>query len=142
MTEESNNIIIFPRQKELPPLPIPASDINVKENVQNLYRNNIDSVVAVLTDFILDQLAVAGFRFDFTTDEYLKDLCLVVESLKSILYKYYQMDHKLQKISEEIFEKKDNIVSYKSTEAAEDKKEEFAVGIIEPTEEDFDDFND
>lgn len=139
MTDQSNNIILFPRQQTLPPLPIPAHDINVQENVQNLYKNNIDSIVPVLTDFILDQLVAAGFRLDFSTDLYLKDLCLVVEALKSILYKYYEMDHKLQKISEEIFEKRDKIVVYKTT--IEKTENENPVGIIETIDDNFDDID-
>ena len=130
----TDNIIQFPNKRQLPPLPeVP----NATENVHNLYRNNIECIIPPLTDFILDQLVAAGFKLDFTTDTYLKELCLVVEGLKGLLYKYYKLEHPLHEVADALFIAQDNIVSYKKKETDKEEpppilKEE----IIE--EEDFD----
>jgi hypothetical protein len=133
MTEKSN-VIPFPRKNILPPLPAVPSEDNAKENVANLYRNNIESIIPPLTDFILDQLVAAGFRLDFTSETYLKDLCLVVESLKSLLYKYYAMTYPLQDVADSLFVVDDKIVRYKAKDPSVE-----SVKVAEVTEQFIDD---
>lgn len=136
MTDNSNNVIYFPKKYQMPPFPEVPNAVDIKANVDNLYKNNIEAVIPPLVDFILDQLVAAGFKLDFTTDQYLKELCMVVESLKGLLYKYYSLDHPLQGISDTLFVVDDKVVRYKN------KEQETSTDPIlmdeEDDEEDFD----
>lgn len=145
MTESSNNIIQGPWAKA-PPLPLIPSEKDATLSIESIHKNNIAAVSATVLDYVLEHCAAGGFRFNFTDDTYLKDLCLIVESIKALLHKHHNLEHPLHKVSDHLFEMHENIARYKdftkesvseTLPAINDQE----VGIIEPLdEEDFDEY--
>jgi hypothetical protein len=98
----SNNIIQFPKAN----LRAPVEEIVLEEitrNVESVKHYHIQETIANLAPIIFNTLEVAGFGIsdDDTTD--IKDGAFIIESLRSLMCKYYDIYHPFQQIAENVF---------------------------------------
>lgn len=98
----SNNIVSFPKQYSGPKEIINKEDIT--KNLDMMKQFHIQETIVNVAPMIFNQLDISGFVFDDDdTPENLKDGAFIIESLRSIMCKYYGIYHPFQKLSEEIF---------------------------------------
>ena len=108
----TDNIIKFPKENKNPPPPPMPEVVDPAADREKIYKLKIDNLTMVVLDSILEQFEVSNFRFDFHSDKHLKDLALLVESIKSILHKYYDMEYPLHALVEQLFTIDDLQVRY------------------------------
>jgi hypothetical protein len=75
----------------------------INHNLEMMRQYHIQETVLNLAPIIFNQLDIAGFGLAEDEDEDLKDGAFIVESLRSIMYKYYDMYHPFQDIAENVF---------------------------------------
>ena len=106
MVAASNNIIAFPKKNMVPKVQAPISPEEVALNVGAMKLNHINETLMVLVPMVFANIEVAGFDFvpeDNEDDPNVKDGALFVETLRSLLCKYYGIGHPLQKVADELF---------------------------------------
>jgi len=108
----SNNVVfLFP---QITPNEIVIADI--KNAFYEKKKDVCDEAAALTLNIVISCLEEGGYYFgeiDKTGLE--KDLTLVVEAIKSMLYKYSDMEHPLQKVAEEIYVvQSPGVVAYKA----------------------------
>lgn len=114
-----SNVVQFPKEKRGggPPQNIEE----VQSNIETIRHIHVEETVSLLAGLIFDNLILAGFNFDPDNDAYTKDVALVFESLKSMLYKYHKMDYPIQKIADEVFTLQQNgTVLFNNSETKEE----------------------
>jgi hypothetical protein len=109
---QANNVIAFPSKKVSIPTVGPQSDAEVALNVSQVKFNHINETLSVIVPMIFSNIELAGFDFlpddENDDDPNLKDGALLVETLRSILCKYYGISHPLQCVADELFVKEDD----------------------------------
>lgn len=113
----SNNVIQFPKEYN-GPLVNGMSVYEINENVNMMKQFHIQETVDMIVPIIFNHFDIAGFELIDDNDEMyaLKDGALVVESLRSMLCKYYDVYHPLQIVSESLFVEQDSENSMKIAE--------------------------
>lgn len=106
---QSNNIILFPTPtRQMPPRNLD----DVINNVDTMKQVHIQETITALTPMIFQSLAASGFDFgiDEENDEFfnLKDGAFLVESIRSMLCKYYRLHHPFQDLAETFLSIEDN----------------------------------
>ena len=109
----TDNVIPFPIQPKTR-IPDPKDEAEIKERVAKLHYMHCEESIAALTPYIMDRILNLGFMIN--SQEYLKDIALIIEASRSIMYKYHGFAHPLQKVAEDIFEQKDGLVTWNSSE--------------------------
>lgn len=100
---DSNNVVIFPKQNLNVKIPEYSME-EINRNVEMMRHYHIQETIANLAPIIFNQLEIAGFNIsDDEEDNDIKDGAFIVESLRSIMCKYYDMYHPFQKIAENVF---------------------------------------
>ena len=91
-----SNVIQFPKNT----ISSPKTEEEMVSNVDNLKYNHIDQTMDIIVPMLFHNMELAGFTFapldDSEIDDYLKDGSFLVESIKSILYKYHNIYHPFQ----------------------------------------------
>lgn len=95
------NVIQFPVQKKPIPHELPSID-QVQQILHNQKQAELSDLTEVLGNIVIDQLHSAGLTV-MQNDEATKDVCFFLESLKSLLYKHYQLEHPFQHFAEQCF---------------------------------------
>lgn len=109
---KSNNVISFPKKNIKIPEPSKIEDIN--HNMDMMRHYHIQETVFNLAPLIFNHLDIAGFGLSEDVDEDIKDGAFIIEALRSLMFKHYDMYHPFQDISENIFkEGKDAEGAYK-----------------------------
>jgi hypothetical protein len=75
-------------------------------DVTMVKMNHINEALETIIPMLFNNITIAGFDIvpdEEDDDSNLKDNALVVESIRSILCKYYDMKHPLQEVAEEFF---------------------------------------
>lgn len=96
----TDNVIVFPgvRFAGAPPQ-------NIEEIADNVTQIRKDHVDGVMNDMIPDVINMFGaYGVDINDDKYVKDVALVIESIKSLLHKQYNLDHSFHNMIDNIFE--------------------------------------
>ena len=99
--DDSNNIISFPRPYIGPKNELDSAEI--ARNLEMMKHYHIQETIANITPIVFAQLEVAGFDISDEDTFDVKDGAFLVESLRSMLCKYYGMYHPFQQISENVF---------------------------------------
>lgn len=103
-----NNVIQFPGSVR----EIPKNEEEIIQKVDNIKHLHIQEVLATMVPIIFNQMATAGF--DFIDDEEtcevnnMKDGAFLVEALRSIMLKHYDIDHPIQTLAENLFNQDEN----------------------------------
>jgi hypothetical protein len=99
---DSNNVVIFPKQNLNVKIPEFSME-EINRNVEMMKHYHIQETLSNLAPIIFNQLEIAGFNISDEEDEDIKDGAFVVESLRSIMCKYYGIYHPFQKIADSVF---------------------------------------
>lgn len=109
MKKQSDNVIMFPSRGNHTPQQISAEKINV--DMRMVKFNHINEALETIIPMLFNNIMIAGFDIipddDEDEDENIKDNALIVESIRSILCKYYELNHPLQNVAEEFFARKE-----------------------------------
>jgi hypothetical protein len=113
----SNNVIVFPKRNFNSEIKNTTLE-EVQENINMARQYHIQGAIEDIAPLIFNQLEVSGFSFSSMEEEdSLKDGAFLVESLRSMMCKYYGIYHPFQQISDNIF--------------IPDEKEEGALRIVD-----------
>jgi hypothetical protein len=105
----SNNVIKFPREPQsLVPTPQEA-----RQNLHDMNEEDIEIIVNMVCSSLLDKLTSAGFPVNGELDN-VKDICFIMESVRSLISKCYDVDHPFQAFAEECFEVVDDNIVFNS----------------------------
>jgi len=97
-----DNVIVFPKAHRNPEKII--SHETIKENIASAQVYHVISALNTIAPHLFNQLEMAGFEFEDIGDKtYTPDITFVAEAIKSLMFKYYGIDHPFQKISNEVF---------------------------------------
>jgi len=100
----SNNVISFPKKDSDGKSPKSKKSIEeINHNLEMMKQYHIQETVLNLAPIIFNHLDIAGFGLTEDEDQDLKDGAFIVEALRSIMYKHYDMYHPFQDIAENIF---------------------------------------
>lgn len=101
MTMTSNNVVSFPKGKNA------SKDItleDIQHNMDMMRHYHIQETIQNLVPMIFNQLDIAGFGLiEDDVDHDVKDGALIVEALRSLMLKHYDMHHPFQQVAEAIF---------------------------------------
>jgi hypothetical protein len=104
MKKRSDNVIMFPNRGNPPPI---LSKEKVAIDIIMVKMNHINEALETIIPMLFNNITIAGFDIipdnDEDEDENIKDNALIVESIRSILCKYYEMKHPLQEVADEFF---------------------------------------
>ena len=97
----SNNVVSFPKGKTV------SRDItleDIQQNMDMMRHYHIQETIQNLVPMIFNQLDIAGFGLiEDDVDVDIKDGALIVEALRSLMLKHYDMHHPFQQVAEAIF---------------------------------------
>lgn len=97
-------VIKFPTSHVNPPL----DEVELLSSVENIKHNHIEETMAAVLPMLFNNLDLASFDFETLEEEipdaFIKDGSFLVESIRSMLCKYYGIYHPFQEIAEQIFE--------------------------------------
>lgn len=118
----SNNVVIFPGNKSGKLNYIPPK--NVEEILENITKDRVEQIeqaTQFLIEVFQENLQSAGFQFDFPNDPLaVKEMALIIESMRGLLYHFYKIDHPAHVIADEFFETDSKgSVSYKDYSSLE-----------------------
>ena len=106
----ANNVIEFPNKNKLLSGK-PKDMIEVTLNVNQIRFNHINETLQAVVPMIFSNIELAGFDFipnEDDEDPNIKDGALLVECLRSMLCKHYNIEHPLQRVAEEMFIRQDD----------------------------------
>jgi hypothetical protein len=110
----TDNVILFPGVKlgEAPPQ-------NLDEIHDKVIQTRKEHVAGVMNDMVPDIINMFGaYGVDINDDKYIKDVALVMESIKALLHRQYNLEHPFHNMSDTIFEfryNEDNSIEYTYT---------------------------
>jgi hypothetical protein len=103
MKKQTDNVIMFPNRGT------PPQHLSVEKttyDVSMVKMNHINEALETIIPMLFNNITIAGFDIvpdEEDDDSNLKDNALVVESIRSILCKYYGIKHPLQEVADEFF---------------------------------------
>lgn len=104
-----NQIINFPTKKDND---TESDSLNSIEDVDKLLTNvkryHVEETINIIAEMIFHNLMLAGFIIESSDDAIHKDIFLAMESLKSMLLKYNNITHPLQKTADSLFERNED----------------------------------
>lgn len=99
--KNSNNVVSFPKRHANPDITLD----DIQHNVDMMKHYHIQETIQTLVPIIFNHLDIAGFGLiEEDVDLDIKDGALIVESLRSLMLKHYDMHHPFQQVAEAIFE--------------------------------------
>ena len=106
----TDNVILFPGIKRDTP---PQSVEEILDKVTQARKEHVDGVV---NDLIPDLIHMFGtYGLDISSDEYIKDVAMVMESIKAMVSRQYRLEHPFHGMVDNVFEfsfNEDNTVAY------------------------------
>ena len=99
----SNNVISFPKKNFNSEIKNTTLE-EAQENINSARYYHIQGAIEDIAPLLFNQLEVSGFAVSSMDEEdSLKDGAFLIESLRSIMCKYYGLYHPFQRISENVF---------------------------------------
>ena len=110
----NNNVISFPKKHNNPKKteePLNNDSVNNKEkeilsNLQSVKMIHIQETMELIMPRLFDGIDTSGFHLYDDIEEnndYHKDISIIVESIVSLLNKYYKINHPFQILAEKLF---------------------------------------
>lgn len=93
----SENIVVFPKGKKNT---APQSLEEIRESVDNVRREHIDSLIEEFMSYITSRCCEEGF--DFTLEHTFKSTLFLLESVRSAIYNTKNMPHDFQALAENV----------------------------------------
>lgn len=94
-----SNVIQFPKSKNNTP---PQTIEEMVADIDRLRRDHADEIANSMIPQLIGMYMSNGVDVD--QHEYIKDVSMIVESMKSLLYKYFDIDHPFHDMIESVFE--------------------------------------
>lgn len=104
-----NNVIQFPLQPKAKEID-PKDEAEIQERISRLHFMHCEESISALTPYAMDRILNLGFIIN--SPEYLKDIALVIESMRAIMYKYHGFAHPLHQTAQDAFIEKDGLVTW------------------------------
>lgn len=98
----NNNVITFPKKKVITVKEPKIEDIN--HNMDMMRQYHIQETILNLAPIIFNHLDIAGFGLSDEVDEDIKDGAFLIEAIRSMLCKHYDIFHPFQVVAENIFD--------------------------------------
>lgn len=98
---DSNNVIAFPKSPSKSSKQPPSLE-EITNNMSMIKHVHIGETLSLVAPMLFEQLAIAGFDFQDEGDD-LKYGAFVVEAIRSMLMRNYEMSHPFQEIAESVF---------------------------------------
>jgi len=106
MEFRSNNVIEFPLNSKKLNIEEPDTEL-VDIQINSMKINHINETLNVLLPILFNNVEIAGFTvMEDESDKNInmKDTILIVESIRSLLYKLYGLYHPFQEVAEKVFD--------------------------------------
>lgn len=105
-----SNVIEFPKNNKWVQNDVPAISVEkIKENLDGLKHSHIQEAISIIAPLLFQNLSLAGFELiDEDDASSIKDSAFLIEAIRSMLFKYYGLEHPFQKISENVFKTEEN----------------------------------
>lgn len=100
MVESANNIIVFPIMRRDTPV-MTIEDAN--ESITMARHYHIQETIANIAPILFSQLEVSGFNVEDEEESDLKDGALIIEAIRSLMCRSYDLYHPFQILSENVF---------------------------------------
>ncbi len=104
-TAISNNVLHFPpRRGDVKHVSLPQSIEEVEERLNDFKKYHVQEAIETIIPVLFNQIQVLGFEPSIDDEHYVKDAALLVESIRSLMCKLYDIQHPLQLIAGSLFE--------------------------------------
>lgn len=100
-----DNVIKFPKQN-IRIADGPTDEAEVEDKILNLKHHHINETLSAMIPSIFAQIDASGFEFEDPEQQDfddMKDGAFLVEAVRSLLCKYYGIDHPFQQLASNIF---------------------------------------
>jgi maltose-binding protein MalE len=117
----TDNVIRFPKEKMNTP---PQSLDDIIADMERMRHEHADEVASSMIPQLIGLFMANGIDVD--QHEYIKDVSMIVESTKSLLYKYMNIEHPFHNMVESVFEfnyNDDDTVAYSYSLPTEPEEE-------------------
>ena len=117
----TSNVVQFPKGKLNAP---PQSIEEMVAGIDKLRHEHADEIVESMIPQIIGLFTLNGVDID--SHEYVKDVSMIVESSKALLYKYFNIDHAFHPMIQTLFDfhyNEDDTISYFFTMPTEPEEE-------------------
>lgn len=95
----TDNVVIFPGFKKDSP---PQSVEEIADKVTQTRKEHVDGV---MNDLIPEFIHLFGaYGLDVSSDEYIKDVAMIMESIKAMVSKQYRLTHPFHEMVDNIFD--------------------------------------
>lgn len=105
-----SNVVQFPVER----LNVPPQSIEeMQDSISIMRKEHVDNLMDMMIPSVLMLFETNGM--DVETEAYVKDSALVIEAIKALMYKYYNLEHPLNFIAETCFDirmNSDESISY------------------------------
>ena len=104
MTKE-NNVIQFPNRGRVVTPAVPTKE-ELAMNVSMIKYNHINETLETVIPILFHNMDLAGFHLvpiEEDDDPNIRDGALIVESIRSIMCKYYDIQHPFQQLADTMF---------------------------------------
>ena len=109
MTDLKNNIIKFPISNKRIDVLKEIKKEDIEDKILELKLTHIgEALILILPNLFNNIDTVASNYADLENFNDVKDINLIAESIKSLLYKYYNIKHPFQELSEKVFSVSDD----------------------------------
>jgi hypothetical protein len=99
----SNNIVLFPGSVRQDEMPIPNKQ-EIDQNIEMVKQYHIQEAISNIAPMIFNNLDIAGFTLSEDDSSDIKDGAFIVESLRSLMCKYYGLYHPFQILADKVFQ--------------------------------------
>lgn len=102
----SNNVINFPKSYNGPVKDEAAAIEEIDKKIDLMKHFHIQETITNIAPMIFNQLDISGFTLsddDIDGTDSIKDGAFIIEALRSIMCKHYNIYHPFQKLSENVF---------------------------------------
>lgn len=103
MPQKANNVITFPSRNKQSGNPKSIEEVNA--NMELVKQVHIQETIETIAPKLFEQISVAGYALDEEGEDELeiKIGAFIVEAIRSLLSKHYNIHHPFQDIAENIF---------------------------------------
>jgi hypothetical protein len=105
LMDKTSNVIQFPFSGQQKTKTISVEE--TEKGVNMVKYNHINSTLSTVVPMLFNNIELAGFHvvpeYGDSDDKHLKDGSLIVESIRSILCKYYDLKHPFQILANNVF---------------------------------------
>ena len=103
----TDNVISFPENRIIKRNLSPELKMeDVKDKLEAVKHTHVQETISLIAPMLYQQLSLAGFELIDDEDESveaIKDTAFLIESIRSVLFKYYGLEHPFQKIAQNVF---------------------------------------